>query len=100
MKTELISRKAIFMPFNIEDIHQSLSSQIKGVETHPLDFLFTPNNHPYLDIDSIYACFEKERKTVKPFLQDKDGKQDLACILFPKKSYDLKLIQKIKNILT
>ena len=56
---ELFSSGATFMPFNIEDIHQFIFSQIKTPETHSLDFLFTPNNHPYLDIDSIYACFRK-----------------------------------------
>ncbi len=86
------------MPLNIEDIRQSTLSQIKGVETHPLDFLFSSKKPPYLDIESIYACFEKEWETVKPFLQDKDQEQDLAYILFPKKPYDLKLIKKLHDI--
>lgn len=86
------------MPLNIEDIRQSALSQIKGVETHPLDFLFSSKKPPYLDIESIYACFEKEWETVKPFLQDKDQEQDLAYILFPKKPYDLKLIKKLHDI--
>ena len=86
------------MPLNIEDIRQSTLSQIKGVETHPLDFLFSSKKPPYLDIESIYACFEKEWETVKPFLQDKDQEQDLAYILFPKKPYDLRLIKKLHDI--
>jgi hypothetical protein len=86
------------MPLNIEGIRQSALSQIKGVETHPLDFLFSSKKPPYLDIESIYACFEKEWETVKPFLQDKDQEQDLAYILFPKKPYDLRLIKKLHDI--
>jgi hypothetical protein len=62
------------MPFNIEKIHQSIISQIKGVKTHSLDFLFSSKKPPYLDIDSIYACFEKEWETLKPFIQDKGRK--------------------------
>ena len=88
----------MFMSFNIEDIHQSILAQIKTFESHSLDFLFTPDNHPYLDIDSIYACFVKEWVTVTPFLRAKGLMQDLADIIFPKKPYDLKLIQKLHNI--
>lgn len=47
----------MLMSFNIEDIHQSILAQIEAFESHSLDFLFTPDNHPYLDIDSIHACF-------------------------------------------
>ena len=86
------------MPLNIEDIHQSLLAQIKRFERHPLDFLFTSNNHPYLDIDSIHACFEKEWVTVTPLLRAKGLMQDLADTIFPKKPYDLKIIQKLHNI--
>jgi len=66
------------MPFDIEDIHQSVLSQINAFKTYSLDFLFTPNNHPYLNTDSIYACFEKEWKIAKPLLENKDHKQDLV----------------------
>lgn len=86
------------MPFDIEDIHQSILSHIKAFKTYSLDFLFTPNNHPYLDTDSIYACFEKEWKIAKSLLENKDHKQDLADIIFPKKPYDLTVIQKLHDI--
>ena len=82
------------MPFDIEDIHQSILSQIKAFKTYSLDFLFIPNNHPYLDTDSIYACFEKEWKIAKSLLENKDHKQDLVDIIFPTKPCGLKLIQK------
>ena len=88
----------MFMPFSIEDIRQSTLSQIKRVETHSLDFLFSLKKPPYLDIESIYACFEKEWEIIKPFLQDKDRKQDLADIIFPTKPYDLSVIQKLHDI--
>lgn len=86
------------MPFNIENIHQSILSQIKAFKSYSLDFLFTPNNHPYLDIDSIYACFEKEWKIAKPLLEAKDRKQDLADIIFPKKPYNLTVIQTLHGL--
>jgi len=86
------------MPFNIEDIHQSILSQIKAFKTYSLDFLFIPNNHPYLDIDSIYACFEKEWKIAKSLLENKDHKQDLVDIIFPTKPYNLTIIQKLHDI--
>jgi len=86
------------MPFSIEDIHQFILSQIKGVETHSLDFLFSPDKSPYLDIASIYTGLEKEWETVIPTLEDKDLKQDLVDIIFPKKPYDLKVIQKLHDI--
>jgi len=86
------------MPFNIENIHQSILSQIKAFKSYSLDFLFTPNNHPYLDIDSIYACFEKEWKIAKPLLEAKDRKQDLADIIFPKKPYNLTVIQTLHDL--
>lgn len=86
------------MPFNVENIHQSVLAQIKTFESHSLDFLFTPDNHPYLDIDSIYACFEKEWETAAPFLRDKDLTQDLADTIFTKQPYDLKIIKTLHNI--
>jgi len=86
------------MPFDIEDIHQSILSHIKAFKTYSLDFLFTSNNHPYLDTDSIYACFEKEWKIAKLLLGDKDRKQDLVDIIFPAKPYDLTVIQKLHDI--
>ena len=86
------------MPFNIENIHQSILSQIKAFKSYSLDFLFTPNNHPYLDIDSIYACFEKEWKIAKPLLEAKDRKQDLVDIIFPKKPYNLTVIQTLHDL--
>ena len=84
----------MFTPFSIEDIRQSTLSQIKRVETHPLDFLFSLKKPPYLDIESIYACFEKEWKIAKSLLENKDHKQDLVDIIFPTKPCGLKLIQK------
>ena len=87
------------MPFNIEDIHQSILAQIKTFESYSLAFLFTPDNHPYLDIDSIHACFEKEWVTVTPLLRAKGLMQDLADTIFPKKPYDLNVIQRLHNIL-
>jgi len=86
------------MPFDIEDIHQSILSHIKAFKTYSLDFLFTPNNHPYLDIDSIYAYFKKEWKIAKSLLENKDHKQDLVDIIFPKKPYGLTVIQKLHDI--
>ena len=86
------------MPFDIEDIQQSILSHIKVFKTYSLDFLFTPNNHPYLDIDSIYACFQKEWEIVKPMLENKDRKQDLIDIIFPTKPYDLTVIQTLHDL--
>lgn len=86
------------MPFNTKDIHQYILDQIKAFETHSSDFLFTPSNHPYLDIDSIYTCFEKEWGIMEPFLQDKGWEHDLASIFFPKRPYDLNIIKKLHNI--
>ena len=86
------------MPFGLEDIHQSILSQIKGFETHSLDFLFSPDKSPYLDIGSIHTSLDKEWETLRPTLKDKDRKQDLVDILFPKKSYDLKVIEKLHDI--
>jgi len=86
------------MPFDIEDIHQFILSQLKAFKTYSLDFLFIPNNHPYLDIDSIYACFQKEWETAKPMLEDKDRKQNLVDIIFPAKPYDLTVIQTLHDL--
>jgi hypothetical protein len=86
------------MPFDIEDIHQSILSQIKAFKTYSLDFLFTPNNHPYLDTDSIYICLQKEWETLKPMLENKDRKRNLINIIFPKKPYDLNVIQKLHDL--
>jgi len=86
------------MPFDIEDIHQSILSQIKAFKTYSLDFLFTPNNHPYLDTDSIYTCFQKEWEIAQPMLNNKDRKRNLIDIIFPKKPYDLTVIQKLYDL--
>ncbi|MBW2334498.1 MAG: hypothetical protein JRF06_05285, partial [Deltaproteobacteria bacterium] len=86
------------MPFDIEDIHQSILSQIKAFKTYSLDFLFIPNNHPYLDTDSIYACFEKEWKIAKSLLENKDHKQNIVDIIFPAKPYDLTVIQTLHDL--
>ncbi|UCF72557.1 MAG: hypothetical protein JSW35_10350 [Deltaproteobacteria bacterium] len=86
------------MSSNIEAIHQFILSQITGVETHSLDFLFSSKRPPYLDSASLYRRFEKEWETVKPLLQDKDRLQDLVDIIFPESSYDLKLVQKLHAI--
>ena len=86
------------MPFNIGDIYQVILSQIKGAETRSVDFLFSPDKSPYLDIASIYASLEKEWETIKPTLKDKDRKQGLADIIFPKKPYDLKVIKRLHDI--
>ncbi len=56
------------MPFNIGDIYQFILSQIKRVKTHSVDFLFSPDKSPYLDIASIYASLEKEWETIRPTL--------------------------------
>jgi len=86
------------MPFGIEDIHGFVLSQIKGVEPYSLDFLFSSNKSPYLDIASICTSFEEEWATVKPTLKDKHRKQALVDIILPKKPYDLKVIQKLRDI--
>jgi len=86
------------MPLSKDDIHHSLSSQIKAAETHSLDFLFSSKKSPYLDIASIHMRFEKEWKIAEPFLQDKDRDQDLIDIIFPERPYDLKVIKKLHDI--
>jgi len=86
------------MPFDIENIHRFISSQIKGVETHSPDFLFSSKKPPYLDIDSISVCFEKEWEIMKPLLENKDRKHNLASILFPKEPYALSVIQELHDI--
>ncbi len=82
----------MFVPFSLGDIHQSILSQIKTVKTHSVDFLFSPDKSPYLDIASIYISLEKEWETIKPTLKDKGRKQDLVDIILSKKAYDLKVI--------
>jgi hypothetical protein len=86
------------MSLDREDIHQSILAQIGTFKTYSLDFLFTPNNHPYLDVDSIYTCFQKEWETAKPMLENKDSKQNLVDIIFPTKPYDLTVIQTLRDL--
>jgi hypothetical protein len=86
------------MPFAIEDIQQSILSQIKAFKTYSLDFLFTPNNHPYLNIDSIYACFQKEWKMAEPLLDNEDRKQSLVDIMFSNTPYDLTVIKMLHDL--
>jgi len=86
------------MPFSTEDIHQFFLSQIKGVETHSLNFLFSSEKSPYLDTASIHMSLEKEWDAVEPLLQDKGRRRDLAGIVFPEKPYDLKVIPKLHDI--
>ncbi len=86
------------MSVRIGDIRQFLSSQIEGVETHSLDFLFSSERSPYLDTGSLHMNFKREWETVKPVLHGKDRLQELADILFPKAPYDLKVIQKLEDI--
>jgi len=84
------------MSVGIEDIYHTLSSQIKGVETHSLDFLFSSARSPYLDTAAIHLGLEREWKMVRPLLKDKE--QELVDIIFPKRPYGLKVIQRLQDI--
>ncbi len=84
------------MSVGIEDIYHSLSCQIKGVETHSLDFLFSSSRSPYLDTAAIHLGLEKEWETVRPLLKDKE--RELIDIIFPKRRYGLRVIQGLQDI--
>ncbi len=83
------------MSVGIEDIYRSLSCQIRGVETHSLDFLFSSARSPYLDTAAIHLGLEKEWETVRPVLKDKE--QELIDIIFPKRPYGLRVIQGLQD---
>jgi hypothetical protein len=84
------------MSVGVEDIYHSLSCQIKGVETHSLDFLFSSARSPYLDTAAIHLGLEKEWETVRPLLKDKE--RELIDIIFPKRPYGLRVIQGLQDI--
>ncbi|NVL91890.1 MAG: hypothetical protein HWN71_02505 [Desulfobacterales bacterium] len=84
------------MSVGIENIYHSLSCQIKGVETHSLDFLFSSARSPYLDTAAIHLGLEREWETVRPLLKDKE--RELIDIIFPKRPYGLRVIQGLQDI--
>lgn len=86
------------MPFSIEDIRQSILSQMKAFKTYSLDFIFAPSNSPYLDVNSIDASFQKEWEATKPGLKNEDNIKRLADIIFPSTPYNLTVIQILRDL--
>jgi hypothetical protein len=86
------------MSFTLEDIRQAILSQIKAFKTYSLDFLFTPNNPPYLNNDSLHAFFQKEWEIANPALENETQKNRLADIMFPNRPYDLTVIQILRDL--
>ena len=68
------------IPFGIEEIRQTLLSQIEEIDTHTLSFLFSLQRHPYLDLDTITANFEEEWASFRPALRQKNRYK--TCLLY------------------
>ena len=80
-----------------EKIYQAIISQINTLEDYSLDFIFSSTNSPYLNIESITLSFQREWEGVREFLKEKDFEEKVVSMLFPKKPYDLSIIEKIRN---
>lgn len=86
------------MASEVEKIYQGIRSQINAIETYSLDFIFSSQRHPYLDVKSINEGFEGEWRAMRPLLERKCLMHELASILRPEKPYDLKIVQRLRNI--
>jgi hypothetical protein len=86
------------MSFETEKIYRGIHSQINAIETYSLDFIFSPERSPYLDVNSISESFRKEWGALEPLLERKDSAKELASILFPDKPPNLKIIPRLHDI--
>jgi hypothetical protein len=85
------------MPFGIEEIRQTLLSQIEEIDTNSLGFLFSPQRRPYLDLDTITASFEEEWASFRPALAQKNRHKAAASLLHPTEPYGLKVLQSLQE---
>ncbi|MEA3360964.1 MAG: hypothetical protein U9R17_16385 [Thermodesulfobacteriota bacterium] len=81
-----------------EKIYQAIISQINTLKDYSLEFIFSSENTPYIDIESINSSFQQEWKTVKELLKQKKFKDIGVSILFPNKPYDLGIIKKLQGL--
>jgi len=86
------------MPMTEEKIYQAIISQINTLKDYSLEFIFSSENTPYLNIKSINSSFQREWKTVKELLKQKEFKDSAVSILFPNKPYDLGIIKKLQGL--
>ncbi len=86
------------MSCETEKIYRGIHSQINAMETYSLDFIFSPERSPYLDMNSISKSFRKEWDALEPLLERKDAAKELASILFPDKPPDLKIVPRLHDI--
>jgi len=81
-----------------EKIYQGIRSLIDAMETYSLDFIFSPERSPYLDVNSISKSFRKEWAALEPLLEQKDSGKELASLLFLDTPPDLKIVQRLHDI--
>jgi hypothetical protein len=81
----------------IEEIRQTLLSQIEEIDTNSLGFLFSPQRRPYLDLDTITASFEEEWASFRPALAQKNRHQAVASLLHPAEPYGLNVLQRLQE---
>ncbi len=80
----------------VDEIHQTMLSQVAALEDHSLEFLFSSKNHPYLNRDAITVAFEREWEIFRPFLEPEKQRRSVANLLFPDRPYDLKIMQELR----
>ena len=86
------------MSSEMEKIYRDIRSQISAIETHSLDFVFSSKGPPCRDVKSITDSFDDEWRAMRPLLERKGLVHELASILFPEKPYDLKIVQRLRDI--
>jgi hypothetical protein len=82
-----------------EKIYRGIHSQISAIETQSLDFIFSSKRTPYLDVSSISDSFTKEWDALEPLLERRGTAGELASILFPDRPHNLKIVQRLHDIL-
>jgi hypothetical protein len=86
------------MSSETEKIYQGIRAQINAMATYSLDFIFSPERSPYLDVNSISASFKKEWHALEPLLERKDAAKELVSMLFADKPPDLKIVPRLHDI--
>ena len=90
-------KAAMHIPRGIQEIRETLLSQIKEIDTNTLDFLFSPHRRPYLDLDTITATFEEEWASFRPTLEQKGRYETVASLLHPEEPHDLKVVRRLQD---
>lgn len=86
------------MSCETEKIYRGIHAQIDAMESYSLDFIFSPAQSPYLDVNSISKSFEKEWDALEPLLEQKGSTKELASMIFPDKPFDLAILPRLHDI--